>query len=325
MNAVYRFAALAAPLVALALTAAPARAEWPERPIKLVVPYAAGSGADAAIRPVADALGKELRQPVLIDNRSGGSGIIGTQALVSAAPDGYTIGYGNIATLAINRSYFSKLPYDPVKQIELVGQIGSNAYVLIARKDLPASNLQEMLAYARKNAGKVTIGSPGTGGAAHLAAEQLQIQTGTSLVHVPYKTGTQGATDMINGQLDLMLDNISAVLPYVRDGRVKALAVTGLQRAGVLPDVPTVDESGVKGFELVAWAGLIVPTGTPKPIVHKLNAALAKVSDDPAVVRARAAMSIDAVSSTPEEFAALVRRETARWADVVKRTGIKGD
>lgn len=311
-------------ITVLGLSAASARAEWPERPIRLVVPYAAGSGVDVAVRPVADALGRELGQPVVVDNRGSAGGLIGTQAIATAAPDGYTIGFGNVVTLAINRSFYAKLPYDPDRLVPIGLAVG-NQYVIIARNDFPATSFQELVEHTRKNPGRVMMGSPGHGSAGHLATAMIESAMDVTFTMVPYKTGAQGVSDMINGQLDVMMENIAAVAPFIQNRRVKALAVTGMNRAPSLPDVPTVHESGLKNYEIMAWGGLVAPHGTPDPIVQKINAALARAMKDPKVTAAHKVVSIDAHQSTPSEFAELIRRETMRWGDAVRRTGVKAD
>lgn len=316
--------ALASLAVLAITTAAQAQDAWPTKPLRFVVPYAAGSGVDVAMRPVADAMGRELGHAVVVDNRPSAGGIVGTQVVATAPPDGYTIGYGNITTLAINSAFFSKLPYSTEKDLVPIGLLSSNAYVVVARKDLPASNFQELLAYGRKNH-QVTVGNPAVGSAGHLTGELLRAQTGLPIVAVAYKTGTQAVGDMVNGQLDLAIDNVSAVLPYIQSGQIKALAVTSGKRVSVLPNVPTLDESGVPGFDVVAWGGLVAPTGTPKSALERINAAMRKALVDPAVVRVNASLSIEPMASGPEEFTALIKKETPRWADAVKRAGVKGD
>ncbi|AQV98939.1 ABC transporter substrate-binding protein [Cupriavidus necator] len=324
----YRFALQTLAALAMAVLCAaplPVRAEWPERPLKLIVPYTAGSGVDVALRPVAEAMARELGKPVGIDNRPSAGGIVGTTLVATSAPDGYTVGYGNLVTLAINRSFYGKLPYDPEKDIEPVGLAIGNAYVVTARKDLPVNTFAELIAYARSRPGKVVMGSLGIGSASHLAGELIQAQTGISMLHAPYKSGAQALGDMVNGQVDVLIDNISGVQQFIAGKQIKALAVTSLQRVPVLPNVPTIDESSIKGFEVVAWGGLIVPAGTPRPIIRKLNAALNKSLADPAVVKAYAALSIEAMPSTPAAFTSLIQSEVPRWAASVKRAGIKAD
>lgn len=261
---------------------------------------------------------------IVIDNRGGGNGVIGTLALATAAPDGYTIGFGNLVTLAINRTYFSKLPYDPDK-LTTVGSAVGNAYVLIARKELPTADFGSLMTYARGAPGKVSMGSPGQGSAGHLPGEMVQANQGVSMVHVPYRTGALAVGDMINGQLDVMFDNIAAVLPFIKDGRVKALAVTGLKRSPSLPDVPTIAESGIKDFEVVAWGGLIAPPTTPEPVVRKLNAAMLIALQDPTVTRVFETLSIDNLPSSPDGFTSLIKKESPRWAAAVARAGVRAD
>lgn len=311
--------------LALASAALGVHAQWPDKPIKFIVPYAAGSGVDVALRPIADAMARQLGQAVVVDNRPSAGGIIGSQALALSAPDGYTIGYGNLVTLAINQSFFSKLPYNPEKDFERIGMTSGNAYVLVARNELPVSNWKELLEYARKNPGKLSVGSPGVGSAAQLTGELLKVDTGITMEHVPYKSGQQGVGDMVGGQLDLMIDNIAGLLPMIQQQRVKALAVTSPARLPVLPNVPTFNESGVPGFEVMAWGGLLAPAGTPKPIVERLNAALRKALEDPKVVQTNATFAITPMPSTPEEFVAFQRKEVPRWAAAVKHAGVKGD
>jgi len=311
--------------LALLAAAGAAHAEWPERPIKLIVPYVAGSGPDVVLRPIADALGRELGQPVIVDNRGGAGGIVGTQLLASAAPDGYTIGFGNLVTLAINKSMYPKLPYDPQRGLAPISLAISNALVLVARNDFPAGNVRELIDYARKHPGKVSVGSLGVGSSAHLAGEMLKSETGTVMLHVPYKSGQQAVGDIAGGQLDVMIDNVAGVLPFIRSGQVKVLGATSLARVPVLPDVPTVDESAVRGFEVVSWGGIVAPAGTPRPVIDRLNAAVAKALRDPAVLTLNETLSVDATPSTPEQFASLIASEIPRWGAMVRRSGASAD
>ena len=309
----------------MAALSLPAKAEWPDKPIKMIVPYAAGSGVDVVTRPIAIAMGKALGQSVMIDNKPSAGGIVGTQALATSAPDGYTFGFGNLVTLAINKSFFTKLPYNPEKDLQPVGGTFSNPYVVIARNNFPANNFKELVEYVRKNPGKVSFGTPGVGSAAHLAGETINARNGLQLLHVPYKSGMQGVTDMVGGQLDLTIDNIAGVLPFIKDGRVKAIAVTSLKRLSSLPDVVTMHESGMSNFEVVAWGGFVAPTGTPKAIIEKLNSALHTALKDPAVVKLGQDFNMEIKLSSPEEFGELARSETQRWAAAVKAAGVHGD
>lgn len=321
------FKSLRCALITLAVTmlSLSAKAEWPDKPIKLIVPYAAGSGVDVVTRPIAIAMGKALGQSVMIDNKPSAGGIVGTQALAVSAPDGYTFGFGNLVTLAINKSFFTKLPYDPEKDLQPVGGTFSNPYVLIARNNFPANNFKELIEFVKKNPGKVSFGSPGVGSAGQLAGETINARNGLQMVHVPYKSGTQAVTDMAGGQLDLAIDNIAGVLPFIKDGRVKAIAVTSLKRLSSLPDVVTMHESGMSDFEVVAWGGFVAPAGTPKPIIEKLTSALHIALKDPAVVRLGQDFNMEIKLSSAQEFGELTRAETKRWAAAVKAAGVKSD
>jgi len=309
----------------VALYGGAAHAEWPERPIKLIVPYAAGSGPDVVMRPIAEAMARELGQPVIVDNRGSAGGIVGTQALATSPADGYTMGFGNLVTLAINKSMFSKLPYDPQRSLAPVSLAVSNALVLIARNDFPATDIKGLITFAKQHPGKVSMGSLGVGSSAHLAGELLKSETGTFILHVPYKSSQQAVVDIAGGQLDLMMDNVAGVLPFIRSGQVKVLGATSLKRVPVLPDTPTFDESGLKGFDVVSWGGIVVPAGTPKPIIDRLNAAVARSLQDPAVVKLNATLSVDATPSTPEQFTKLIAAEIPRWGAMVKRSGASVD
>lgn len=313
------------PVVLLATAQVPAHAEWPEKTLTMILPYAAGSGVDVVMRPVADAMGKALGQAVVVDNRPSAGGIVGTQALVRAAPDGYTFGYGNLVTLAINKSFFQKLPYDPQKDLRAIGRTSSNAYVIMVRNDLPVSNFQELLAYARRAPRPLSFGSGGVGSAGQLAMELVKSRTGIELVHVPYKTGMQAIGDMVNGQLDLAIDNVAAVLPMLRDGRVRAIAVTSKAAVPVLPNVAPLSASGLPDFDVVAWGGLVAPAGTPDPVIDKLNAALRKAMQDPAFVKLSRDLANEINMSSPQELTALIAEEIPHWAKAVKLAGVQGD
>lgn len=306
-------------------SAAQERPHYPVRPVKFIVPYAAGSGVDVSMRPVADAMARHLGQAVVVDNRPGAGGIVGSQAVAAAAADGYTVGYGNLVTLSINPSYFSRLPYAPEKDFAPVGLISANPYVLAVRPELPVRSLQDLVAYGREHPGKLSVGTTGAGGGAHLISELLRMETGLTLAHVPYRTGAQAAGDMVNGQLDVVIDNISAVLPYIQKERIRAIAVTSAQPVPSLPGVPPVAQSGVPGFDVVAWGALVAPAGTPREVIDRLNAALRAALADPAVIRGNATRSVEVLPSSPQELRARMRSEALRWAEVVRRAGIKGD
>lgn len=312
-----------AALLATSLFGTAAQAKWPDAPIKLIVPYVAGSAPDVVLRPVAEAMGRELGTTIIVENRGGASGMIGTQAAARAQPDGNTIAFGNVVTLAINPALYSDMTYDPIKDFQPVSLAIGNANALVARKDLPVNNVEELIAYAKKNPGKLSMGSSGVGSTGHLAGALMMSRTGIDMVHVPYKSGQQGLTNMLGGDIDIMFENLAGILPYVRNGQIKVLAVTSLKRAPSLPDTPTLDEQGLKGFEFVAWGGIIAPKGIPAEVLSKLNNAVHKALLDPAVLKTNDTFAVDVMPSTPEEFSALIATETPKWAKVVEQANAK--
>ncbi len=309
-------------LLALPLALAQARETWPDKPLRFIIPYAAGSGVDVSMRPVIDAMARQLGQAVAVDNRPSAGGIIGSQLVARAAADGYTLGYGNIVTLSLNPSVFARLPYDPARDFATVGLISRNAYVLVARKALPAASFQQLVAHSKAAARPLSLGTSGVGSISQLAGDMLRADAGLASEPVPYKSGVQMVGDMVNGQLDIALDNVAAVLPFIRDGQVRAIAVTSAQRVPVLPDVPTLAESGVPGFDVVAWGGVVAPRQTPAAVIARLNAALRAALTDPAVIRANEALSLQALPSSPQEMQELAQRETLRWAEAARRAGV---
>jgi tripartite-type tricarboxylate transporter receptor subunit TctC len=318
-----RRAIVAATLPLTALLGAAANAEWPDAPIKLIVPYVAGSAPDVVLRPVAQAMGRELNATIVVENRGGASGMIGTQAAARALPDGNTIAFGNVVTLAINPALYSNLSYDPVKDFQPLSLAIGNANALVARKDLPVNSVEELIAYAKKNPDQLTMGSAGVGSTGHLAGALMMSRTGIKMVHVPYKSGQQGVTNMLGGDIDIMFENLASILPYARNNQIKVLAVTSLQRAPSLPDTPTLDEQGLKGFEFVAWGGIIAPKGIPADVLKKLNKAVHKALQDPAVLKTNETFAVDVMPSTPEAFSELIASETPKWAQVVEQAQAK--
>lgn len=314
---------VAAAALTVGLFGTAAQAKWPDAPIKLIVPYVAGSAPDVVLRPVAEAMGRELNTTIVVENRGGASGMIGTQAAARALPDGNTIAFGNVVTLAINPALYSEMSYDPVKDFQPISLAIGNANALVVRKDLPVNTVEELIAYAKKYPGKLSMGSAGVGSTGHLAGALMMSRTGISMVHVPYKSGQQGLTNMLGGDIDIMFENLAGILPYARNGQVKVLAVTSLKRAPSLPDTPTLDEQGLKGFEFVAWGGIIAPKGIPAAVLSKLNDAVHKALLDPAVLKTNATFAVDVMPSTPEEFTALIATETPKWAQVVEQANAK--
>src|SRR5579862_461439 len=297
--------------------------EWPARPVRWIVPYAAGGFADTRARKLSVDLAKALGQPVVIENRAGAGGVVGTDAVAKAVPDGYTIGMGNLAALAVNVSLMKKLPYDPLKDLQPVLLIERSPLILVAGPGLKANSLQELIAYARENPGQVGFGSSGIGGAHHLSGEMLKLRTGVDMVHIPYKGGAPAAADLMAGHLPVMFEMGYSALPSVKSGKTRALAVTSAQRLALLPDVPTMAEAGQPGFESYNWQGIIVPAGTPRAIVDRLNREFNAILALPDQRDAILATASEVAGGTPETFRDLIRSETVKWAQVVQAAKIQ--
>ncbi len=302
----------------------PALGAYPERPIRMIVPSAAGGQPDTNSRLVAAELGRQLGQQVVVDNRPGASSSIGFEAVARAQPDGYTIGYGGFP-LATNPTLLAKIPYDVNKDFRMVILTNISPNIIAITPSLPVNSIAELIAYAKRNPDQLLFGSSGSGGTMHLSIELFKLMTGTRMVHVPYKGMQQVITEIVGGRLQLMSDNVTSVLPQVKSGRLRALGLTGPRRIPLAPDIPTVAEAGVAGYEITAWGGYMAPAGTPGAIVAKLNAELNRVIASPAIRERWLALGIEPVGGTPERFTAHVKTETAKWADVIKRAGIKGD
>ncbi|MGH8702061.1 MAG: Bug family tripartite tricarboxylate transporter substrate binding protein [Burkholderiales bacterium] len=299
--------------------------DYPTKPIRLIVPSAAGGAPDINARLLASELVKQMGRQIVVDNRPGAAGSIGMELVVRAVPDGYTIGYGTVPALAINRSMYPKLSHDPEKDLQKVAQLGYQPNLLAVAFALPVKSVKELIAYAKSSPGKLSYGSSGNGTTLHLGMEQFKLMTGTQMVHVPYKGAPQATTEMIAGQVHLMFDNFNSIFPHVKAGRVRGLGVTTLKRSPALPDLPTLDEAGVPGFELTVWGGIVVPVGVPKPIVAKLNAEINRALATPELKEKFSAIGYTLVGGTPEQFDVFVKKEVAKWADVIKRSGAKVD
>lgn len=311
--------------IGMALAMQAVAAEYPDHPIRFIVPSAPGGTPDINARLVAAELNKQMGQQIVVDNRAGGGGIIGAEMIARAVPDGYTIGYGSTPVLATNRFVQTRLPYDPDRDLQKVAQLGSQPNVLTVTLSLPAKSVKELIDYAKKNPGTLSFGSAGNGTSMHLSMELFKLLTGTQMMHVPYKAIQQAITEMISGQLQLICDNIGSILPHIKSGRVRALATGGPRRAPALPDVPTGAEAGVPGFEVTVWGGVVVPRGTPKTIVSKLNAEINKALTAPSVKEKFAAIGYELAGGTPEQFDVFVKNEVVKWADVAKRAGVKAE
>jgi tripartite-type tricarboxylate transporter receptor subunit TctC len=295
---------------------------YPARPIRLVVPSAAGGAPDAICRVIANELMTAFGQPIVIDNKPGAGGAIGMTEVARAAPDGYTLGYGNVVTLAINKSLYAKLPYDP-DSLTSVALLGTVQNALVMRKDLPVNSIKELIEYAKARPGRLTMGSAGNGTTGHLGGELFKSLTGTFITHVPYRGSPQAIQDLIGGQIDMMFDNLSSIAPHIRDGRVKALGVSGARRSPIFPLLPTIQEAGVKGYETTAWGGIVGPKGLSEEIVTRLNVEINRILALPAVRAKYATMAFETMASSPNLLRTMAMMETPRWADVVKRSGAK--
>ena len=309
----------------LLFAAAVAVAAYPERPFRYVLPSAAGGGPDVASRVVMAELSKQTGQQVVVDNRPGASGILGTELIVRATPDGYTMGHGNINTMAINRSVLAKLPYDIDRDLQAVILMYNSPNLLAVTVSLPVKSVQELIDYAKKNPDKLIFASTGNGSSVHVGMELFKLMTATQMVHVPYKAAIVAITDLTAGRVQLMADNIQSIGSHVKAGRLRGLAVTSGRRVPAFGELPTVAEAGVAGFDVSAWAGAIVPAGVPKAVIARLNAEINKALAAPAVREKFPEMGLEIVGGTPEQYAAHIKSESAKWADVVKRSGAKVD
>jgi tripartite-type tricarboxylate transporter receptor subunit TctC len=314
-------------LAALTLCMAPlALAQtYPSHPIRLVVPFPPGGTTDILARAVAQKLSESFGQQVIVDNRPGAGGNIGTELVAKAAPDGYTLEMGTVGTHAINASLYSKLPFDHVKDFVPVILVAGVPNVLVVNPALPVHSVQELIAYGKANPGKLYFASSGSGTSIHLSGELFKTMTGVQMTHVPYKGSAPALTDLMGGQVQLMFDNLPSSLGFIKAGKLRALAVTSAERASALPDVPTIAESGVPGFEASSWFGVLAPAGTPREIVQKLNAEIAKWLATPEAREKLASQGAIAAGGTPEDFARHIAAETAKWAKVVKASGAKVD
>jgi tripartite-type tricarboxylate transporter receptor subunit TctC len=317
--AIFAVAALASGL------AAPAQAAetYPSKPVKILFGFPAASATDVIARAIGQKLSEKWGQPVVIDNRPGAGGNIGSELAAHSPNDGYTIFFGTVAN-AISTSYYSKLNYDYIKDFTPITLVAITPLVLVANKDLPPKSVKELVDYAKANPG-VSFGSGGVGTSNHLAGEMFKKATGTELLHVPYKGTPAAYTDLMSGRVQLMFDNIVAVMPHIKSGALKPIAVTSAKRAPSLPDVPTVAEMGLPGFEAVSWIGALVHAGTPKEIVDKIYTDLIAVLRMPDVIERLGQSGAIVVGNTPEQFAKWNRDEIAKWAEAVKTSGAKGD
>jgi tripartite-type tricarboxylate transporter receptor subunit TctC len=312
-------------LLLISLFGGIAWAAYPEKPIRFVVPSAAGGSPDILMRVLTQQLSAQMGAPFVVENKPGASFTLGTMDVVRAAPDGYTLGYGNIVSLAINRSLLAKVPYEVEKDLTLVSNCVRVFNLLAVNNNLPVRSVRELIEYAKRNPGRLVMASGGNGTTGHLGGELFKAMTGTFILHVPYRGSPQAINDLMAGEVHLMFDNISSIGAHARAGRVRGIAVSGARRSPLFPELPTLHEAGVTGYETVAWGGVIAPANLPRDIVSRLHGEIRKALASPALLERFKQLDTEADGGTPEEFLALVRSEAPKWADVVRRSGAKVD
>ncbi len=300
-------------------------AAYPKQAVTLVVPFSAGGPTDAMARVLALKLGERLGQPVLIDNRGGAGGGIAAELVAKAPADGHTLFFGTTGTMAINPSLYKKLRYDPVKNFAPVSLMATTMNVLVVSPQIPAKNLAELVALAKAKPGELTYGSAGNGSSNHLSGELFRSSAGIQINHIPYKGSAPAMIDLLGGRLSMMFDTIAQQTQNIAAGKVHALAVTGPTRSPLLPNVPTAQEAGLKGFDVTIWYGVLAPTGTPTPVVERLQREMVAVMSTEEMKKRMAADGAEARTTTPAEFAALIKSDTAKWAPVVKNSGASID
>ncbi|MEO8305376.1 MAG: tripartite tricarboxylate transporter substrate binding protein [Betaproteobacteria bacterium] len=317
------FWALAALLLVNVL---PAAAQgYPAKPIRLVAPSTPGDAPDVIARMIADKLSVVLGQQVIVDNRPGAGGVVGSEFVAKAPPDGYTLIMGNAGSHGINAAVYTKLPYDIQRDFAPVSQIAIAPNIFVINPGVPAKTIQEFIVYVKSKPGQLGYASGGNGSSSHMSMELFKSMTGTDLIHVPYKGSSPALTDVVSGQNVVMSVNMPPAVPLVKAGKLRALAVTTRTRSPLMPDVPTVAESGLAGYETVAWFGVLAPAGTPKDIVNRLSAEIAIIARSPEMRERLASLGAEPVGSTPEEFAAVIARDIAKWTTLAKSVGIKID
>jgi len=296
-------------------------AEYPSRAIRFIVPYATSGSPDITARILSVELSRQMGQQVIVDNRPGGNTTVGIELLVRSNPDGHTIGYASIGTLSINRALMAKQPYDPDRDLQLVNQLIIVNNLLTVTPSLPVDSVRGFIDYAKKNPGKLLMSTAENGTSSHIGGELFRRMAGIDVVHVPHRGSGASHIALMGGHVSFTIDNISSLSPHVRAGRLRGLAVSGLKRSPVFPDLPTIDEAGVPGFEVTAWSGVVVPKGVSRDIVTRINAEFNKALFSQGAKEKFALMGLEPAGGTPERFAAWVKRENVKWAEVIKRAG----
>ena len=317
--------ALFAAVGLLVVSASAAAQNFPTRPIRLIVPYAPGGNVDITARTIGPGLGEALGTSIVVDNRPGGGGNLGANLVARAAPDGYTLLMGSSGPLSINVIVFKDIPYDSVRDFAPVSSVHVVPLVLLASQKSPVTSVQDLIARAKAAPGKVTMASAGAGTTNHFAIELFASMTGTRPLHVPYKGSGPALTELLGGQVETMVDQLTSSIGYIRDGRLKLLAVTGRKRSPALPNVPTLDESGLKGYEASTYIGIAAPAGIPQPVLKRLNDAVRKVMATPDVVEKLRALGTEPGASSPEEFRRMIADELGKWREVAKKSNLRFD
>jgi tripartite-type tricarboxylate transporter receptor subunit TctC len=302
-----------------------AYAAYPDKPIRLIVPFPAGGATDFMARSLAQKLSERLGQPIVVDNRGGAGGTIGAEAVASAPPDGYTLLFSTMGVLAINPSLYDKLRYDPVKDFVPVSLTHTTANLLVVHPSVPAKDVKELIALAKAKPGTLTFGSSGNGTSSHLSGELFKSMAGIDITHVPYKGTGPALTDLLTGRISMMIDTVSVHVENVNAGKLRALGVTSAKRTPSLPNVPTIAEAGLPGFDVSIWLGVLAPAKTPPDVVARLNSEIRKVMAEPEMKAQLAKAGIDPLTSTPDEFAATIKSDMAKWGKVVKASGARVD
>lgn len=312
-------------LCSIAAGPAQAQQDYPNHPIRLVVPFAPAGVTDTSARVLADKLSRVTGQQVLVDNRPGASGNIGTQQVANSAPDGYTLLLAFDGTMVINPFVFPKIPFDTLRDFAPVTKMGDAALLLVVHPSVPAKNLAELVAYSKANPGKLSFGHSGTGGTTHVAGELLKQRTGLDMQNIPYKSGGQAVADCIGGQVPIVYSAVAGAQAYIKSGRLNAIGISTPKRLASLPNVPTFIEQGVAGFDVASWVGIMVPVKTPRAIVDKLNRDLVTALKDPEVAARYETLGIDIVANSPEQFTEQIKADLARWSRVVEAAKIRVD
>lgn len=313
-------------VAAFCLVAVPAVADnYPSKPIRLIVPFPAGGGVDVLARIIGQKMSDDFHQPVIVEDRPGAAGIIGTEAVARAAPNGYTLLLGTVGTHGINSSLYRRLPYDAIKDFTPISEIARVPNILVVHPAVPAHTVKELLALARARPGQLKFASAGSGTPIHLSGELFKSMGKVSMVHVPYRGAPQAMTDLLAGRVDMMFSNMPLALPYIKNGKLRALGVTTLQRASATPHVPTISEAGLPGYNVDTWYGIFAPAGAPAPVTSRLNSEINHILASPDVKRVFAAQGAEPLGTTPQQFSTTVRTDLVKWAKVVKQAGARVD